>query len=77
MTSKGYKHNIVRKPNDVERNLLTLAHRAISPLKRLLSGTHQGDVHQSPLDYYLDELAFRYIRKTSRSRGKLFYCLVQ
>jgi hypothetical protein len=29
------------------------------------------------LDYYLDEFTFRFNRRTSRSRGKLFYRLVQ
>ena len=31
----------------------------------------------SHLDYYLDEFTFRFNRRTSRSRGKLFYRLVQ
>jgi len=29
------------------------------------------------LDYYLDEFTFRFNRRTSRSRGKLFYRLLQ
>jgi hypothetical protein len=29
------------------------------------------------LDYYLDEFTFRFNRRTSRHRGKLFYRLVQ
>ena len=29
------------------------------------------------LDYYLDEYTFRFNRRTSASRGKLFYRLVQ
>ncbi|MGA3242458.1 MAG: IS1595 family transposase, partial [Bryobacteraceae bacterium] len=29
------------------------------------------------LDYYLDEFTFRFNRRTSKSRGKLFYRLVQ
>ena len=29
------------------------------------------------LDYYLDEFTFRFNRRTSRFRGKLFYRLVQ
>ena len=29
------------------------------------------------LDYYLAEFTFRFNRRTSRSRGKLFYRLVQ
>jgi len=34
-------------------------------------------VEPSHLDYYLDEFTFRFNRRTSRSRGKLFYRLVQ
>ena len=44
---------------------------------RWLGGTHQGAVRASHIDYYLDEFTFRFNRRTSRSRGKLFYRLVQ
>jgi len=40
-------------------------------------GTHQGAVSPQHLDYYLDEFTFRFNRRKSRSRGKLFYRLVQ
>ncbi len=40
-------------------------------------GTHQGAVSHEHLDSYLDEFAFRFNRRKSRSRGKLFYRLVQ
>ena len=40
-------------------------------------GTHQGAVSHEYLDYYLDEFTFRFNRRTSRSRGKLFYRLLQ
>ena len=40
-------------------------------------GTHQGAISHEHLDYYLDEYAFRFNRRTSRNRGKLFYRLVQ
>lgn len=48
-----------------------------SQLKRWLLGTHQGAVSAEHLDYYLDEFTFRFNRRTSRSRGKLFYRLLQ
>ena len=51
--------------------------RAVSLLKRWLMGTHQGAVGRGHLDYYLDEFTFRFNRRKSRSRGKLFYRLVQ
>jgi transposase-like protein len=50
-------------------------HRVASMLKRWLLGTHQGAVLAHQLDYYLDEYTFRFNRRTSRSRGLLFYRL--
>jgi len=73
----GYIHDIVRNSADVGENLLPLANRVSSLLKRWLLGTHQGAARASHLDYYLDEFTFRFNRRTSRSRGKLFYRLVQ
>jgi transposase-like protein len=52
-------------------------HRVASLLKRWLLGTHQGAVQPSQLDYYLDEFTFRFNRRTSRSRGLLFYRLLE
>ena len=51
--------------------------RVASLLKRWLLGTHQGGVSHQHLDYYLDEYTFRFNRRTSRYRGKLFYRLIQ
>jgi len=56
---------------------LKLAHLVVSLLKRWLLGTYQGAVGPSHLSYYLDEFTFRFNRRTSASRGKLFYRLVQ
>jgi len=57
--------------------MLPHTHQVASLLKRWLLGTHQGAVRQEHLDYYLDEFTFRFNRRTSASRGKLFYRLVQ
>lgn len=57
--------------------LLPRAHRVVSLLKRWLLGTHQGAVRVAHLDYYLDEFTFRFNRRRSASRGKLFYRLAQ
>jgi transposase-like protein len=73
----GYGHSVLRSESGVGEQLLPLAHRVTSLLKRWLLGTHQGAVRPSHLDYYLDEFTFRFNRRTSRSRGKLFYRLVQ
>jgi hypothetical protein len=48
-----------------------------SLLKRWINGTHQGRISTKHLEYYLDEFAFRFNRKISTHRGKLFYRLMQ
>jgi transposase-like protein len=77
LTELGYKHTIVRKNPDLGDNLLPLANRVASLLKRWLLGTHQGAVEHSHLEYYLDEYTFRFNRRTSKSRGLLFYRLIK
>jgi transposase-like protein len=73
----GYVHDVVRKEPHLGENLLPMVNRVASLLKRWLLGTHQGAVEASHLDYYLDEFTFRFNRRRSRFRGKLFYRLVQ
>ena len=72
----GYQHKVIRETPDLGDNLLPLANRVASLLKRWLLGTHQGAVQSSHLDYYLDEYTFRFNRRTSKSRGLLFYRLI-
>ena len=60
-----------------EERMLPRAHRVASLLKRWLLGTHQGAVEPHQLDYYLDEFTFRFNRRTSRSRGLLFFRLLE
>jgi hypothetical protein len=48
----------------------------VTPGRRLM-GTHQETVSHKHVDYCLDEFTFRFNRRTSRSRGQLFYHLVQ
>lgn len=77
LKSLGYDHEVVRKTQDVGENLLPLCHRVASLVKRWLGGTHQGAVSHEHLGYYLDEYTFRFNRRTSTSRGLLFYRLLQ
>ncbi len=77
VSEEGFGHTIVRKSADVGENLLPLVNRGASLLKRWLLGTHQGAVGPSHLDYYLDEFTFRFNRRKSHSRGKLFFRLLQ
>jgi len=78
---KGYRHEvtvlIAQKEKDAALRLLPRVHRIAGLLKRWLLGTHQGAVSPEYLDYYLDEFTFRFNRRKSRSRGKLFYRLLQ
>jgi hypothetical protein len=52
-------------------------HRVAGLLKRWLLGTHQGAVAPQHLSYYLDEFTFRFNRRRSKSRSKLFFRLMQ
>jgi transposase-like protein len=74
---KGYTHEVVQNGATVGDDLLPHCHRVASLLKRWLMGTHQGAVSHEHLAYYLDEFTFRFNRRTSYSRGKIFYRLVQ
>lgn len=78
LTKKGYQHIVLphmeQEPGD---DPTPLVHQIASLLKRWLLGTHQGGQQFSHLHYYLDEFTFRFNRRRSRSRGKLFYRLVQ
>ena len=67
----GYEHIVVGAKE------VNIAHLVAALLKRWLLGTYQGAVNPSHLDYYLDEYTFRFNRRTSAYRGKLFYRLLQ
>lgn len=73
----GYEHLVIRKDASVGDNLLPACNLITSLLKRWLDGTLQGAVSHEHLDYYLDEYTFRFNRRTSQYRGKLFYRLLQ
>ena len=79
VAAKGYVHQVTvltgKKQSASE--LMPRVHLVASLLKRWLLGTHQGAVSREHLDYYLDEFTFRFNRRNSKSRGKLFYRLVQ
>jgi transposase-like protein len=77
LESKGYRHIVVRRSAEIGEDLLPACHRVASLLKRWLLGTHQGAVRPEHLAYYLDEFTFRFNRRTSASRGMLFYRLAQ
>ena len=76
---KGYTHEVsfLRGRKRLASTLLPRVHKVVSLLKRWLVATHQGGISHEHLDYYLDEFTFRFNHGGSRSRGKLFYRLVE
>jgi hypothetical protein len=77
--SLGYLHEVtpVGDHGRLAHIVMPRVNRVVSLLKRWLLGTHQGAVGHEQLDYYLDEFTFRFNRRKSHSRGKLFYRLLQ
>lgn len=76
----GFPHEVSKlkgQKKDAATELLPRVHLVASLLKRWLLGTHQGAIMPEHLDYYLDEFTFRFNRRNSASRGKLFYRLAQ
>lgn len=79
LDAHGYTHEkrIIKGSRNSATKLLPRVHRVVSLLKRWILGTHQGAISPDHLDYYLDEFTFRFNRRSSRHRGKLFYRLLQ
>ena len=79
LAAMGYRHqvSVIARSKKRADQLLPHVHRVASLLKRWLMGTHQGAVSHKHLDYYLDEFTFRFNRRRSKSRGKLFFRLAQ
>lgn len=79
LEENGYAHEItfLKGKKEPASELMPRVHRIASLLKRWILGTHQGAVSHEHLEYYLDEFTFRFNRRRSANRGKLFYRLVQ
>ncbi len=78
LEKRGYNHIVEIQSSTVGSKVsLVLADRIASLFKRWLLGTYQGAIRPNHLEYYLDEYTFRFNRRTSASRGKLFYRLIQ
>ena len=78
LTQEGFKHQLrmINPDNKIASVMLPRVHRVVSLFKRWLSSTHQGAFSREQLDSYLDEFTFRFNRRTSRYRWKLFYSLM-
>jgi transposase-like protein len=79
LSEHGYKHSrtVLADSGDPAHVSMPGVHRIAALVKRWLLSTHQGSVSQKHLEYYLDEYTFRFNRRSSRSRGMLFYRLMQ
>jgi transposase-like protein len=82
MDKLGYRHEprnqrAARARGEDPGELLPGVHRMASLAKRWLLGTHQGSVGDAHLPSYLNEFVFRFNRRGSRSRGLLFYRLLE
>jgi len=72
-----YSEVINMSTSTTEEDKLPHVHLAISLIKRWILGTYQGSIDENNLQTYLEEFTFRFNRKTSHSRGWLFYRMVQ
>jgi transposase-like protein len=79
LESRGYRREItaLRGQRKERSRLLPRVHQIASLLEQWRLGTHQGAVTCQHLPYYLDEFTFRFNLRKSKSRGKLFFRLVQ
>ena len=78
----GYVHDrrsqrAARARGEDPGKLLPAVHRVASLVKRWLLGTHQGSVDKAHLPSYLNEFVFRFNRRRSRSRGLVFYRVLE
>ena len=78
----GYVHDrrsqrAARARGEDPGELLPGVHRIASLAKRWLLGTHQGSVARAHLPSYLNEFVFRFNRRHSRSRGMVFYRVLE
>ena len=75
--SYTHKPTNIKASGDPAHVSMPGVHRVAALLKRWLMGTHQGAVRPKHIDAYLDEYTFRFNRRTSISRGLLFYRLLE
>jgi len=79
LSDLGYEHKrtILSSSSDPAHVSMPGVHRVASLLKRWILGTHQGSVVPEHLQSYLEEFTFRFNRRNSKSRGLVFYRLME
>lgn len=78
----GYRHEprsqrAAKARGEDIATLLPGVHRVASLVKRWILSTHQGSVTPEHLPSYLNEFTFRFNRRTSSSRGMVFYRVLE
>lgn len=74
----GYGHKKVLSSHSANKeSVLPGVHLVISLVKRVILGTFHGRLDEAYLQRYLDEYAFRFNRRTSKSVGKKFWRIMQ
>ena len=78
----GYAHDrrsqrAARLRGEEPGKLLPAVHQVASLAKRWLLGTHQGSAEHTHLASYLNEFVFRFNRRRSRSRGMVFFRVLE
>ena len=79
LSGLGYEHKrtILSASGDPAHVAMPGVHRIASLLKRWILGTHQGSVVPEHLHSYLEEFTFRFNRRNSKSRGLVFFRLME
>lgn len=79
LTTKGFTHepHVMISAKKPAHEIMPGVHIVSSLLKRWISGTLHHGIATRQLEYYLDEYTFRFNRRHAKSRGLLFYRLLQ
>ena len=79
LEGRQYRHEItyLKGNSKTGSELMPRVHCVVALVKRWLLGTYQEGVSMEHLDAYLDEFTCQFNRCKSRSRGKLFYRLLE
>lgn len=73
----GHKRTIISTSEVPAHESMPGVHCIAGLLKRWILGTHQGSVDAEHLQSYLEEFTFRFNRRNSKSRGLVFYRLLE
>jgi hypothetical protein len=76
-TAGLYVHRPLVGSGAAGSKLLPRVHRVAALAKRWMLSTHQGAIGSDHLAFYLNEFVFRFNRRRSRSRGLVFYRVLE